>query len=130
MGHLKRKDLIYPELSYEIIGILFEVFNDIGSGFQEKYYQRAVAMRLRQIGLKFSQQIRINLKFKNQIIGHYILDFLIDHKIVLELKQGNRFSKRDIEQVYGYLKAKGLKLGIIVNFTSTGVKYKRILNLY
>ncbi|MFH1207372.1 MAG: GxxExxY protein [Patescibacteria group bacterium] len=130
MTRLQKQDLIYPELSYQIIGILFDVFNELGPGFQEKYYQRAVVVRLRQVGLRFSQQISVKMLYRNQNIGHYILDFLIDRKVIVELKRGNRFLKRDIDQVYAYLKATKLQLGIIANFTSSGIKYKRILNLY
>lgn len=79
---LKRQDLIHPELSYKIIGILFEAYNDLGHGLQEKYYQRAVALRLKQVGIKFLQQVKVNLKFKNNNIGNYFLDFLIDDKNV------------------------------------------------
>jgi GxxExxY protein len=130
MNSLIVKKLVYPELSYKIIGILFEVYNEVGPGLQEKIYQRAIALRLKQIGLRFTEQARVNLKFKNKNIGHYFLDFLIEKKVVLELKKESRLLKRDIEQVYAYLKATKLKLGIIANFTSQGVKYKRILNLY
>ncbi len=69
------------------------------------------------------------IKFKNQIIGKVFFDFLIENKIVLELKKADRFSRIEIEQVYGYLKAKNLKLGILVHFAKNGVCYKRILNL-
>lgn len=69
------------------------------------------------------------MKYKGAIVGNYFLDFLIENKIVLELKKGDRFSKKDIEQVYAYLKVTGLKLGIIANFTGKGVKFKRIVNI-
>ncbi|KKW00862.1 MAG: hypothetical protein A2898_00145 [Candidatus Kerfeldbacteria bacterium RIFCSPLOWO2_01_FULL_48_11] len=130
MKYIERKDLVYPKLSYQLIGILFDVYNELGYGYQEKYYQRAVAIRLRGIGIPFTEQVRVNLKFDKKHLGHYFLDFLIEKKIILELKRGNRFSKKDIEQVYAYLKATKLQLGIIANFTSSGVTYKRILNLY
>lgn len=59
----------------------------------------------------------------------YILDFLYENIIVIELKQGDSFSKRNINQIYSYLKATGLKLGLLINFTRSGVKFKRIVNL-
>jgi len=121
--------VIYPELSYKIIGIIFEVYNDLGYGYQEKYYQRAITKLFRRIDIEFREQVRIPLKFQNDKIGNYFLDFLIENKIVLEIKRGNRFSKRDIQQIYAYLKASRLKLGILINFTSKGVKFKRILNI-
>ncbi|RJO59545.1 GxxExxY protein [Candidatus Parcubacteria bacterium] len=129
-GELKRKDLVHPELSYKVIGILFEVFNELGPGLQERYYQRAIAVRLKQINLPYAQEVRVSLDFKVVNIGVYYLDFLIENKIILEIKRGNRFLRQNIDQVVGYLKASKKKLGIIANFTNQGVKYKRILNLY
>lgn len=125
---IKRQDLLFPELSYQVVGILFEVFKQLGSGFQERYYQRAVAVELRNRGLKFLEQVPIPLNYKTKRIGRYFLDFLIEDKIVLEIKKDKYFSKQNIDQVLGYLKATKLKLGIIANFTSDGLKFKRIVN--
>jgi GxxExxY protein len=126
---LKRNDLIYPELSYQIVGILFEVYNEIGIGYQEKYYQRAIAECLKKHNLSFREQVLTPLKFQENKIGNYFLDFLIENKIVLEIKRGEGFAKTNIQQVSSYLKAANLKLGILANFTSKGLKSKRILNI-
>ncbi|PIS29970.1 MAG: hypothetical protein COT41_03880 [Candidatus Portnoybacteria bacterium CG08_land_8_20_14_0_20_40_83] len=69
------------------------------------------------------------MNYKNKPIGIYYFDFLIDDKIVLEIKVRDYFSKKDITQLYSYLKAKNLKLGIIAHFTKTGVKFKRVANI-
>ncbi len=124
-----RADLIYPELSYKIIGILFEIYNKLGPGYQEKYYQRAISSVFKRQEINFKEQVLIPLYYSGEKIGKYFLDFLIKEKIVLEIKRGDRFSRNDIEQIYGYLKAKNLKLGLLVNFTNHGIKFKRILNL-
>ncbi len=126
---LKRNDIIYPELSYKLIGILFEIYNELGYGYQEKYYQKAIIKTFEEIGVKFKEQLPCKIKFKERNIGTYFLDFLIEDKIVLEIKRGEYFPKSNLNQVYGYLKATGLKLGIIVNFTSKGLRFKRILNI-
>jgi GxxExxY protein len=126
---LKRKDLIYPELSYQLIGILFEVYNQLGPGYHEKYYQRAIVVELERCNLPFEEQVFMPLKFKEKTVGRHYLDFLIDNKIVLEIKKGSRFSKRNIEQVFNYLKVAKLKLGIIANFGPKEVKFKRIINI-
>ncbi len=124
-----RTDLIYPELSYKIIGILFDVYNQLGYGYQEKYYENATAVALKFAGLNYKEQFPVPLKFKNEKIGNYFLDFLIDDKIVLELKRGERVAKSNIDQIYAYLKATGLKLGILAQFTPSGIKFRRILNI-
>jgi GxxExxY protein len=68
------------------------------------------------------------LTYKGEIIGQYRFDFLVEGKIVLELKQGDRFSRKNFEQVTGYLQSKNLPLGILANFTSSGVVTKRVLS--
>jgi GxxExxY protein len=125
---LKRKDLVYPNLSYQIVGILFEVYNELGPGHHEKYYQRAIANEFEEKGLSFQEQVYVPLIFKRQKVGSYYLDFLIENKIILEIKKGDRFSKKHIEQILSYLKAKNLKLGIIANFGLNKLKFKRIVN--
>jgi|SRR3989344_4644328 len=123
-----KQDLIYPDLSYEISGVLFDVFKEIGSGHQEKHYQRAIAIALKNKGIKFQEQVPADLLYNNEKIGKYFLDFVIDDKIVLEIKKGVYFRKTNLGQVIGYLKVKNYKLGLIANFTDKGVKIYRVLN--
>ncbi|HOK35553.1 MAG TPA: GxxExxY protein [Candidatus Pacearchaeota archaeon] len=129
MQKLKRQDLIYPELSYQIIGILFEVYNQLGSGYHEKYYQKAVALQLKKNKISFKEQVYTPLTFKGEIIGKNFLDFLIEDKVILEIKKGDRFSKKHIEQILNYLKTTNLNLGILANFGSKDLKFKRIVNI-
>jgi len=114
-------------LSYKIIGILFDVYNELGHGYQERIYQRAIAEAFRRAGLKYEEQVPCKLSYGGTNIGRYFLDFLVDNKIVLEIKQGDRYSRTNFVQVTGYLKATGLPLGILANFTSNGVVFKRVL---
>lgn len=124
---VKRKDLLYPELSYQTVGALFDVFNELDYGYRELYYQRALSQRLKEIRVPFKEQIRFPLTYRGKQIGWQTADFLIDSKIILELKRGLRISKRDIEQVVAYLEASGAKLGILARFSSKGLIYRRIL---
>ena len=124
-----RKELIYAHECYKIIGVVYEVFNEIGSGHKENIYQKALAQGFKSHGIPFEEQRRVKIKFKNEEVGLYILDFFVFDKIVLELKKRNFFSKKDIEQLFFYLKATGLKLGLIIHFTQSGVRYKRVVNL-
>jgi GxxExxY protein len=122
-------DLIHKDLSYKVIGILYKTFNELGYGYQEKYYQKAIASLLKRDLLKFKEQLYVPITFNGDKIGSYFLDFLIDDKIILEIKKGNQFYKKDIEQVYAYLKQYDIKLGILARFTKDGVKIKRIVNI-
>jgi len=128
-GGKNKIDLVYPELSYCIIGASFDVFNEMGYGHQEKYYEKALAKIFRKRGINFQEQVMGKVSFDGENVGRYYLDFLVENKIVIELKRGDRFLRSNINQVVAYLKTFNLKLGILINFTSTGVKYKRILNI-
>ncbi|OGC03656.1 hypothetical protein A2276_07305 [candidate division WOR-1 bacterium RIFOXYA12_FULL_43_27] len=119
--------IVYKELSYRIMGILFDVHNTMGGGYQEKYYQKAIKLSLVEQKIPFLEQVRTDLVVHGQIIGRYYIDFVIDHKVVLEIKSRINFSKRDIIQVLGYLRQSNLNLGILASFSTDGLKYKRIL---
>jgi len=121
--------VIYKELSYEIIRILFDVYNNFGYGYQEKYYQKALEVEFQKMGMKYKSQCPYRIRYKGKILGRCFIDFIIDDKIVLEIKRGNHFCKRDFDQVIGYLKASGLKLGILAIFSPTGLRFKRVLNI-
>jgi GxxExxY protein len=125
---LRKSDIFYPELSYQIVGILFSVYNELGPGHHERYYQRAVAQLLKESGLNFQEQRSIPTKFRGTYIGRSQLDFIIENKIVLEIKKGSRFSKRHIDQVLQYLKDTKLRLAILATFKQEGVVFKRIVN--
>jgi GxxExxY protein len=125
---LKRDDLVYPELSFKIIGCAFNVQNELGEGQTEKIYQRALAKELQEQRIGFKEQVYYSVKFRGEIIGKNFIDFLIEDKVVVEIKKGDRFSKKNIDQVLRYLKATDLKLAILINFGRDGVVYKRIIN--
>lgn len=121
--------ILYKELSYKIVGLLFQVHNELGDGHKEKYYENALAVALDQDGIKYKRQVGQALTFRDKVIGKYYLDFLIDDKIVLELKRGERFSQKHINQVKEYLRVTGLQLAILATFRQAGVKTLRIVNL-
>ena len=121
--------LVYPELSYKLIGILFEVHTELGNRYQEKYYQRAIEVKLKRNKIFYKKEISVDLIIDEERIGKYFLDFLIDDKIILELKAKPRFTKNDYNQVKAYLEAFKLELGLLVNFFGDSLEYKRVLNL-
>jgi GxxExxY protein len=124
---MEAKKIIHKELSYRLMGILYAVYNALGPGYQEKYYQKAIKLYLMKEQIPYLEQVRADLIIKGQVIGRYYIDFVIDHKIVLEIKSRLNFSKRDVLQVLGYLKQSGLELGILASFSTEGLKSKRIL---
>jgi GxxExxY protein len=120
-------NLIHPELSYNIVAALYEVQRNLGGGYQEKYYQKSLAKEFSLRKIKYKEQLPVELKYKNESLGRYFLDFLVEDKIVLEIKSDCKFYSRDIKQVLGYLRAKNLELGILACFSKKGLIYKRIL---
>lgn len=128
MNKLIGSKVIYPELSYKIVGILFEVHTALGNRYQEKYYQRAVEVKLKKEKIPYAREIAVDLMMDGEKIGKYFLDFLIDDKIIVELKVKSALVKNDFKQISAYLKASNLKLGLLVNFYGNSVEYKRILN--
>ena len=127
--HKVRKNIIYAKECYEIIGMMYDVWNAVGYGHKEKFYQKAAAEIFGRKNKKFKEQLKARIKIGGKEIGIYFLDFLYEEEIVIELKTGENFSKQNINQIYGYLKATNLKLGLLVNFTRTGIKFKRVVNL-
>ncbi len=120
-------EILHKELSFKVVGILFDIYKKLGGGFQEKYYQKAVKQALIENDIPYLEQVRVDLNYNGRFIGRYYLDFLIDSKFVLEIKSKNAITRTDIFQVLNYLKATNFDLGIIANFTREGVKNKRIL---
>jgi GxxExxY protein len=125
---LFRKDLIYPELSYKIIGCAFNAFKELGFGHKELIYQRAMEKLMKTSGLKVKRELYCPIILQGEIIGKQFFDFLVDEKVVVELKKNNTFSKRNIDQLNEYLRANNFKLGLLINFTPGGITFKRIVN--
>ncbi len=125
---IQKQDLIYPELSYKLVGLAYNVFNELGHGHLEKIYQKAYAKELKEAGIIFKEQAPYQVIYKEEIIGNNFLDFLIEEKVIIELKRSDFYSKKYIDQVSNYIKVSNLRLAILINFTSNGVRIKRIVN--
>lgn len=125
---LQRNDLVFPDLSYRIIGCAFEVFNQLGSGHKEIVYHRALSVALGGQKLNFSEEVYYPVEFNNVVVGKNFFDFLVEEKIIVEIKSLSRFSKAHFEQTSNYLNVSGLKLALLLNFGTDGVQCKRVVN--
>mgnify|MGYP001559880263 CR=1 FL=1 len=123
------KQFVYEEVSYRIIGCLYDVNNQLGSGLKEQVYQKAVSLKLAEDRFHFKEQVYIPIMYNGLRVGYRYLDFLVDEKIILELKSGSSFSRQHMNQTNEYLKLTRLQLAILANFSSNGVKVKRLVNL-
>lgn len=113
--------------TYKIIGSSYNVYNRLGYGYQEKYYQRAFEKELDNLKIPYQKEKLIKIKYQNGVIGRYFIDFEIDGRLIVELKVANEFYQKHINQVLAYLKSSNIKLGLLILFTKTGIKIKRLI---
>jgi len=123
----KKTKVLFPELSYKIVGILYGCFNRLGGGLQERNYQSLTKDELKKSGLKFDEQRKLAIKGLPSYLGRYFPDFVVEEKIVLELKVGGRIKKQDVDQTMAYLRQSGKELAILALFSQNGVVVKRLL---
>ncbi len=121
--------MIYEkELSDNIIGSAFEVYNNLGSGFLEKVYERALKIELEKIDLSCITQEPIDVLYKGYTVGEYYSDIIVENKIILELKCCRNIDKSHIAQLINYLTATKIKVGYILNFGhDKKLQYKRLV---
>ena len=115
------------ELTYTINGAIFEVNSILGPGFLEKVYENALMIELTARGLNADNQVPINVTYKNNTVGEYIADILVDNKVIIEIKTVDRLSPIHKAQLLNYLKATGLNIGIIVNFKNKKAEIDRVV---
>ena len=122
---VRNKNIVYPELSYKITGLLFKTHNQLGRYCKEKQYQDIIEEFLRGENLKFEREKQIAISSGSS--GN-IADFIIENKIILECKAKPFITKQDYYQLLRYLKSSGMRLGMLVNFRNRFLKPRRILN--
>lgn len=121
-------DLLFKEESYKIVGACFEVHKALGHGFKEIVYKDALEYELGKIDIPFAREKPYTIYYKEQKLKHYfVADFVILDSIILEIKAGNYVGDPHIKQTLNYLKASNLRLGIVVNFGSPSLEYKRVI---
>lgn len=123
-----KNKVLYPELSYTIMGIVFEVHNKLGNKYQEKHYQKAIETKLKALGISYEREKQVRINFEGEELGEFFVDFVIDGKLVLEIKRIWKITDSDIKQVLRYLDALKLRLSIIANFRHKLLQYRRVLN--
>ncbi|HLD35794.1 MAG TPA: GxxExxY protein [Planctomycetota bacterium] len=121
-------DFIYKELSYKIMEAVFEVHNILGPGYPEDKYEKALCKEFRDRDISYETQKLAKLIYKDEDLGDFRLDLVVEGKIILELKAVSELNEVFEAQTYSYLKATGLKLGILINFGKKMIEYKRIVN--
>ena len=118
------------DITYKINGAIFEVNKILGPGFLEKVYENALLFELKNRGLEADKQVPIKVTYKNNLVGEYFADILVENQVIIELKTVANLDNNHEAQLLNYLKATGIKVGILVNFKRTRAEIKRmVLNL-
>jgi GxxExxY protein len=115
------------ELTYAINGAVFEVNRVLGPGFLEKVYENALLIELRSLGFKADSQVPIQVYYKDEVVGEYTADILVEEKVILELKTVEKPDRIHEAQLLNYLRATGIKVGILVNFRHAKAEIKRMV---
>lgn len=116
------------EITEAIIGAAFALSNTLGSGFLEKVYENALALELRLLGLNTVQQAPIEVLYRQECVGEYFADLLVENSMIVELKAIQKLDPTHMAQVMNYLNATGFKIGLLVNFGQPRVEVKRLVH--
>ena len=122
-------ELQHKDITEKIIGASFEVHKFLGNGFQEVIYQRALAWELEQAGLKYAREIEQDIFYKGlpEPIGTRRADFVVEEKVLVELKARVQLEDIHLAQTLNYLKAYKLRVGLLINFGSKSLTFKRLV---
>jgi GxxExxY protein len=121
-------ELKYKELTEKIIGASMKVHSASGNGFQEVIYQRALEIELNEMNVPFNREFSMPVYYKNQQIGERRVDFFVDNKVSVELKAILSLEPVHFAQARNYLEAYNLEVGLLINFGSISLQFKRLQN--
>ena len=126
-----RLNHIFPKGSFgaeKIIGCAFSVSNALGAGFLEKVYQNALLVELANAGLQAEKEKQIQVLYKNQVVGDYFADILVNQQVIIEIKAVQSLNEIHQAQLLNYLKATNLSLGLLINFGTPKIQIKKMIN--
>ncbi|TVQ82308.1 MAG: GxxExxY protein [Bacteroidetes bacterium] len=121
-------DLLYQDETYKIIGICFDVHNQLGPGFSEIVYKDALEYEFRTQNIYFEREVEYSVFYKTVVLPHkFYADFVVFEHIILEVKGIQRLAREHIAQTINYLKVSGNDVGLLVNFGEPKLTYKRLV---
>ena len=121
------ENYLHEDLTYKVIGCLYEIHKELGNVHKEIIYHKAVVIELKNKNIPFSEEKSIDVKYKGKRIGLYRPDFIIDDKVILEIKVAPAITKAMQDQVYYYVKGTGYNLVLLANFGTAKVGIKRLI---
>lgn len=120
--------MLYSDVTSKILEASFEVSKELGAGFLESVYEKALIVALSQKGLNSISQMRLQVKFRQVIVGDFYADLFVGEKVLIELKAVSRLMPEHKAQVINYLKATGIEVGLLINFGNPKIEYSRLHN--
>lgn len=118
--------MLYEELTSKILEASFEVSKELGAGFLESVYERALQVALLQKGLSSVLQVPLTVKFRSIVVGNFYADMLVEDKVLVELKAVSRVLNEHKAQVINYLKVTGIEVALLINFGTPKIEYFRL----
>jgi GxxExxY protein len=121
-----RPELKHKEVTHKIIGVFYDVYNELGHGFLESVYQRSLGLALESGGVRIRSPVKIPVWFRGQRVGQFEADMLVEDSVILELKVARCLERSHVAQLLNYLRATDIEVGILLNF---GLKpeFKRLV---
>lgn len=118
----------YSKLTGSVIGAAMQVHSELGNGFPEVIYQRSLALELQNKSINYQREESMPLFYKGQNVGSRRADFIVDDKVLVELKAVSEINETHYNQVLNYLTAFELEVGLLINFGENSLKFKRFIN--
>ena len=122
-------DYKFKEITEKIIGAAMKVHAALGNGFQEVIYQRALEIEMEEYGLKFAKEFEMPIYYKDRKVGVRRVDFFVENKIMVELKAVIQLENVHLAQAKNYLEAYNMQVGLLINFGSPSLQFKRLENI-
>lgn len=119
--------LLHGEVTGQVIGAAFEVWKILGYSFLEKVYENALVVELKRRGVTVDQQQAIDVYYKGARVGQYIADLFADQKVIVEIKAEREYNSKHEAQLLNYLKATGIRVGLLINFGEKKCEFKRLI---
>jgi len=119
------KRMKHEAITQAVIGCAFEVINELGAGFLESVYEKAMFLALRQKGLSVVSQYPIKVRFRGECVGDFFADLFVAEKVIVELKAVKAIAPEHQAQIINYLNATGIEVGLLINFGNPKLEYKR-----
>ncbi len=127
MNTMIKNEYTESELTGKIIGCAMEVHKTLGNGFQEVIYQRALQIEMRNQHIEFSREHEMEIFYKGERVGQRRVDFFVDRKIMVELKAVIQLEDVHLAQAINYLEAYNMQIGLLINFGSRSLQFKRVM---